>query len=69
MKVKNLCRTVASGFEVFSVVKLLTAGHSGRAVQGVGLGWLVGCWDHGFDSCSRNGCLSLVFLCCVVLCR
>jgi hypothetical protein len=29
----------------------------------------VGCWDRGFESRSRHGCLSLVFLCCVVLCR
>jgi hypothetical protein len=31
--------------------------------------WSVGCWDRGFESRSRHGCLSFVFLCCVVLCR
>jgi hypothetical protein len=31
--------------------------------------WPVGCWDRGFESRSRHGCLSLVFLCCVFLCR
>jgi hypothetical protein len=31
--------------------------------------WPVGCWDRGFESRSRRECLSLVFLCCVVLCR
>jgi hypothetical protein len=31
--------------------------------------WPVGCWDRGFESRSRHGCLSLVFLHCVVLCR
>jgi hypothetical protein len=31
--------------------------------------WPVGCWDRGFESRSRHECLSLVFLCCVVLCR
>jgi hypothetical protein len=31
--------------------------------------WPDGCWDRGFESRSRHGCLSLVFLCCVVLCR
>jgi hypothetical protein len=31
--------------------------------------WPVGCWDRGFESRLRHRCLSLVFLCCVVLCR
>jgi hypothetical protein len=31
--------------------------------------WPVGCWDRGFESCLRHVCLSLVFLCCDVLCR
>jgi hypothetical protein len=33
--------------------------------------WPVGCWDRGFESRSRHGCLSASFcvvLCCVVLC-
>jgi hypothetical protein len=37
------------------------AGHSGRAVWGVGLG----CWDRGFESRLMHGCLSASF--CVVL--
>jgi hypothetical protein len=31
--------------------------------------WPVGCWDRGFESCLSHGCLSLVFLCSVLLCR
>jgi hypothetical protein len=41
---------------------------SGRAVSGVGLRPL-GSRDRGFESRSGHGCLSLVFICCVVLCR
>jgi hypothetical protein len=41
---------------------------SGSALQGVGLRSL-GFWDRGFESRSGHGCLSLVFICCVVLCR
>jgi hypothetical protein len=26
-------------------------------------------WDHGFESRRGHGCLSLLFICCVVLCR
>jgi hypothetical protein len=36
--------------------------------SGVGLRPL-GCWGRGFEYRSGHGCLSLVFICCVVLCR
>jgi hypothetical protein len=29
----------------------------------------LGCWDRGFESRWGHECLSLVFICCVVLCR
>jgi hypothetical protein len=29
--------------------------------------WPVGCWDRGFESRSRHGCLRISVLCCVVL--
>jgi hypothetical protein len=32
-------------------------------------GRVVGCWDRALESRSGHGCLSLVFICCVVLCR
>jgi hypothetical protein len=38
------------------------------ARSGVGLRPF-GCWDRGFDSRLRHGCLSVVFICCVFLCR
>jgi hypothetical protein len=38
---------------------MLSVEPSGRAVWGVGLGPLA-CWDYGFESRRRNGCLSLV---------
>jgi hypothetical protein len=28
----------------------------------------LGCWGRGFESRSGHGCLSVVFICCVVLC-
>jgi hypothetical protein len=31
--------------------------------------WSLACWDRRFDSRRGHGCLSLMFICCVVLCR
>jgi hypothetical protein len=42
-----------------------TAGHSGRAVEGLSLR-LLACCDRGFESHRRHGCLSVV---CVVCCQ
>jgi hypothetical protein len=42
----------------------LIADPSGRAVLRP-----LGCWGRGFESLSGHGCLSVVFICCVVLCR
>jgi hypothetical protein len=44
-------------------VIIINSSHSGRAVLGVGLP--VVCWDRGFESRLRHGCLSASF--CVVL--
>jgi len=42
------------------------AGPSGRAVEGLGLRQLA-CWDRGFESRRRHGCLSFVsVVCCQV---
>jgi hypothetical protein len=55
-----------------SMIILITiqnpADPSGCAVEGVGLRQL-GCWDRVFESRSGYGCLYLVLMCCVVLCR
>jgi hypothetical protein len=57
------------GLRVFEIKVLKRiADHSGRAVQGVGLRSL-GCWGRGFKFRSGHGCLSVVFICCVVLYR
>jgi hypothetical protein len=44
----------------------LSADPSGRSIWGVDLRPLA-CWDYGFESCRRHGCLSLVsVVCCQV---
>jgi hypothetical protein len=45
------------------------AGHSGRASGGMNYFRLIECWDRGFESHSRHGCLCVHSFCvCVVLC-
>jgi hypothetical protein len=48
-------------------VYFLRADHSGLAVWDVSCLRLLECWDRGFESHSRHGCLC-VYSVCVVLC-
>jgi hypothetical protein len=55
-------------FLYFRVNTLLLADPAVRAVSDVGL-LPLGCWARGFESRWGHGCLSLMFIYCVVLCR
>jgi hypothetical protein len=53
----------------YNWVYILVANHSGRAVYGMNCLCLLECWDRGFESHSRHGCLCVRLFCvCVVLC-
>jgi hypothetical protein len=56
------------GLLIMSVHTHYKADPDGRKVHDVGLRPLV-CCGRGFESRSWHGCLSVVFICCVVLCR